>query len=56
MRKWITIMDYCTGTISIYEVSPDTDEEAWIVDNTDFNTDEIHWMSSDRFPSIHVCD
>lgn len=52
MRKWITVMDYNTGTISIYEVPPDADEESWIVDNTDYQLDEIHWMTTDRYPTV----
>lgn len=49
---YITVMDYNTGTIEIYQVARGTDAEAWIVDNTNHQLDEIHWMTTDRYPTV----
>lgn len=49
---YITVMDYNSGTITIYKVARGTDAEAWIVDNTDHQLDEIHWMTTDRYPTV----
>lgn len=49
---YITVMDYNNGTITIYTVARGTDAEAWITENTDHQLDEIHWMTTDRYPTV----
>ena len=49
---YITVMDYNNGTITIYHVARGTDAEAWITENTNHQIDEIHWMTTDRYPTV----
>jgi hypothetical protein len=49
---YITVMDYNSGTITIYKVARGTNAEAWITENTSHQLDEIHWMTTDRYPTV----
>lgn len=49
----IAVMDYCSGSIKIYQVSMRTgwqeeDVEEWLCENTDFTESQCYFMCSEN--------
>ena len=50
-RIHIAVMDYCTGSIKMYNIEmPDNwqaeDVEKWLCDNTDYDRDQCYYMGN----------